>query len=60
MAPMHEKPAEIPEALSAPAPDMGSAFSPVCEPTGHTDQTKHHIDQEQPLFETALEAASNY
>ena len=49
------------EALRRPTPRMGkTALSPVCEPIGHTNEPKHHIDQEQIVSETALEADSNY
>jgi hypothetical protein len=49
------------EALRRPTPRIGTtALSPVCEPIGHANEPKHHINHEQIVSETALEAGSNY
>jgi hypothetical protein len=36
------------------------ALSPVCEPIGSTVKQQHHADEQQILYETGLETASNY
>ena len=36
------------------------ALSPVCEPIGSTVKKQHHADEQQILYETELETASNY
>jgi hypothetical protein len=41
-------------------PEPPTAFSPVCEPLGGTRKIVRHPDEQQLLYETRLEAASNY
>jgi len=41
-------------------PEPRTAFSPVGEPIGGTRKIVHHPDEQQLLYETRLEAASNY
>jgi hypothetical protein len=57
----HQAPGEKIEASRTPTPRVGkTALSPVCEPIGHTNEPKHHVDHEQIVSETGLEAGSNY
>jgi len=41
-------------------PRPRTALSPVCEPIGGTSKIMHHPDEQKLLYETGLEAASNY
>jgi hypothetical protein len=42
------------------SPEARVALSPVCEPIGRTVELTRHLDEQQMLYETGLEAASNY
>jgi hypothetical protein len=48
------------EPMPRPPQQRQTALSPVGEMMGDTIQTKHDVDGEKILTETALEVASNY